>query len=109
MLKHNELMMQKQFVVQIDQLKKYTDIKKKYRLDLNSNTSKTEKTNGIGTHYYTIIDFNEVDIRIYLSEKVIIHRGRYAITVLLYDFSTKNENGLLSLLTLRSTFNLRTF
>ena len=26
--------------------------------------------------YYTIIDFNEVDIRIYLSVKVIIHRGR---------------------------------
>ena len=26
--------------------------------------------------YYTIIDFNEVDIRIYLPEKVIIHRGR---------------------------------
>ena len=23
--------------------------------------------------YYTIIDFNEVDIRIYLPEKVIIH------------------------------------
>ena len=27
-------------------------------------------------NYYTIIDFNEVDIRIYLPEKVIIHRGR---------------------------------
>ena len=26
--------------------------------------------------YYTIIDFNEVDIRIYLPVKVIIHRGR---------------------------------
>ena len=26
--------------------------------------------------YYTIIDFNEVDIKIYLPEKVIIHRGR---------------------------------
>ena len=25
--------------------------------------------------YYTIIDFNEVDIRIYLPEKVMIHRG----------------------------------
>ena len=25
---------------------------------------------------YTIIDFNEVDIRIYLPEKLIIHRGR---------------------------------
>ena len=24
--------------------------------------------------YYTIIDFNEVDIRIYLPEKVIIHQ-----------------------------------
>ena len=29
----------------------------------------------VGCHY-TIIDFNEVDIRIYLPEKVIIHRGR---------------------------------
>ena len=29
-----------------------------------------------GRQYYTIIDFNEVDIRIYLPEKVIIHRGR---------------------------------
>ena len=28
--------------------------------------------------YYTIIDFNEGDIRIYLPEKVIIHRGRQA-------------------------------
>ena len=27
---------------------------------------------------YTIIDFNEVDIRIYLPEKVISHRGRKA-------------------------------
>ena len=27
--------------------------------------------------HYTIIDFNEVDIRIYLPEKVIIHQGRY--------------------------------
>ena len=26
--------------------------------------------------YYTIIDFNEVDIRIYLPVKVIIHQGR---------------------------------
>ena len=26
--------------------------------------------------HYTIIDFIEVDIRIYLPEKVIIHRGR---------------------------------
>ena len=29
-----------------------------------------------GVYYYTIIDFNEEDIRIYLPEKVIIHRGR---------------------------------
>ena len=29
-----------------------------------------------GEWQYTIIDFNEVDIRIYLPEKVIIHRGR---------------------------------
>ena len=27
-------------------------------------------------HHHTIIDFNEVDMRIYLPEKVIIHRGR---------------------------------
>ena len=33
---------------------------------------------GGGNVYYTIIDFNEVDIRIYLPEKVIIHRGRLA-------------------------------
>ena len=26
--------------------------------------------------YYTIIDFNEVDVGIYLPEKVIFHRGR---------------------------------
>ena len=26
--------------------------------------------------HYTIIDFNEVDMRIYLPDKVIIHRGR---------------------------------
>ena len=32
--------------------------------------------NIINVCYYTIIDFNEVDIRIYLPEKVIIHRGR---------------------------------
>ena len=30
----------------------------------------------IGQKYYTIIDFNEVDMRIYLPEKVIIHQGR---------------------------------
>ena len=30
----------------------------------------------VAIRYYTIIDFNEVDIRIYLPEKVIIHRGR---------------------------------
>ena len=29
-----------------------------------------------GSEYYTIIDFNEVDIRIHLPKKVIIHRGR---------------------------------
>ena len=32
--------------------------------------------NSLKGEYYTIIDFNEVDIRIYLAEKVIIHRGR---------------------------------
>ena len=30
------------------------------------------------TQQYAITDFNEVDIRIYLPEKVIIHRGRLA-------------------------------
>ena len=30
----------------------------------------------IASIYYTIIEFNEVAIRIYLPEKVIIHRGR---------------------------------
>ena len=34
------------------------------------------KTQNFSEKYYTIIDFNEVDIRIYLPEKVIIHRGR---------------------------------
>ena len=32
--------------------------------------------NSLNGEYYTIIDFNEVDMRIYLREKVIIHRGR---------------------------------
>ena len=32
-------------------------------------------------YHYTIIDSNEVVIRIYLPEKVIIHRGRYEIEV----------------------------
>ena len=60
-------------------------------------------------HYYTIIDFNELDITIYLPKKVIIHQGRSAkvnitfkgrlflclaklksITVLLYNFALKN-------------------
>ena len=31
--------------------------------------------NSLNGEYYTIIDFNEVDMRIYLPEKVIIHRG----------------------------------
>ena len=30
----------------------------------------------LASKYYTIIDFNEVDMRINLPEKVIIHRGR---------------------------------
>ena len=29
-------------------------------------------------NYYTIIDFNEVDIRIYLPKKVIVQRGHEA-------------------------------
>ena len=28
------------------------------------------------TQFYTIIDFNEIDMRIYLCEKMIIHRDR---------------------------------
>ena len=51
--------------------------------------------------YYTIIDFNEVVIRIYLPEKVIsvfrVDKFLWlpklkSIIVLLYDFSFKNEN-----------------
>ena len=56
--------------------------------------------------YYTIIDFGEIDMRIYLPQKVIIHRGRQAevkiifkgslpklksITVLLYDFNEERK------------------
>ena len=43
-----------------------------------SNQTKQNKTSYMYIYawYYTIIDFNEVDIRIYLPEKVIIHRGR---------------------------------
>ena len=32
--------------------------------------------NSLNGEYYTIIDFNEVDMRSFLPEKVIIHRGR---------------------------------
>ena len=65
--------------------------------------------------YYTIIDFNEVDVRIYLPKKVIfteVTKPRWksfimvdkssclpklkSITVLLYDFLTMNKNVLLS-------------
>ena len=31
--------------------------------------------NSLNEEYYTIIEFNEEDIRIYLPEKVIIYRG----------------------------------
>ena len=69
----------------------------------------TSVWNGSTKHYicsyYTVIDFSEVGIRIYLAEKVILieaaGQGEYhffrlilclpilkAITVLLYDFST---------------------
>ena len=70
---------------------------------------------------YTIIDFNEVDRRIYLPEKVIFTKAARprlisllrvdnslcllklkSIIVLLYHFSTMNGNFLLSLLLLRS-------
>ena len=72
-------------------------------------------------HYYTIIDYNEVDMRIYLPEKSDIHGGRQAevnislmvdksscrpnlksINVLLYDFLTMNVFFLLSFLLLKS-------
>ena len=32
--------------------------------------------NSLNGKYYTVIEFNEVDVRIYLPKKVIIHRGR---------------------------------
>ena len=41
---------------------------------VNSNSGHVIK--GLLFKYYTIIDFNEVDIWIYLPKKVIIHRGR---------------------------------
>ena len=58
----------------------------------------------------TIIDFNEVDIRIYLSEKVTFTKAArtglisllrvvnplVSMTVLLYDFSSLNEKFLLA-------------
>ena len=58
--------------------------------------------------YYAIIDFNEVDIRIYLPEKVIIHRGPKlkSITVLLYDFSFKSENFATFTFVAKDMFNL---
>ena len=42
--------------------------------------------------YYTIIDFNEGDIRIYLPEKVIIHRGRQAMV----NITFKGRSNLMS-------------
>ena len=66
--------------------------------------------------YYTIIDFNEVDIRIYLPEKVIIHRRvdkslclpkLKSITVLLYDFSFKNETFTTFTFVVKDIFNLQ--
>ena len=66
---------------------------------------------GLSLEYYTIIDFNEVDMGIYLPKKSEIHRGQKievnitlrvdkslclpklkSIIVLLYDFSTINES-----------------
>ena len=71
--------------------------------------------------HYTIIDFNEVDMRIYLPKKVIFTEAAKprwisllrvdkssclpklkSIAVLLYDFLTMNEFFLLSLLLLKS-------
>ena len=36
-------------------------------------------------YYYTIIDFNEVDIRIYLPDKNYIHRGRKAEVNIIFE------------------------
>ena len=57
--------------------------------------------------YYTIIDFNEVDIRIYLPEKVITRRELKSITVLLYDFSFQNENFASFTFVVKDMFNLQ--
>ena len=35
--------------------------------------------------YYTIIDFNEVDIRIYLPDKNYVHRGRKAEVNIIFE------------------------
>ena len=57
----------------------------------------------VAFQYYTIIDFNKVDTRIYLPLKVTFTEALFrvdkslclpklkSITVLLYDFSFKNE------------------
>ena len=80
--------------------------------------------------YYTIIDFNEVDIRIYLPEKVIIRQDRKTnlyitfklkLTKLFYispqqnlyppfllcDFSFKNENFATFTFVVKDMFNLQ--
>ena len=44
------------------------------------------------SRYYTIIDFNEVDMMIYLPKKWYLLRPQLkSITVLLYDFSAVND------------------
>ena len=60
--------------------------------------------------YYTIVDFNEVDIRIYLPYhfKSLCVWGSWH-NCFVFDFSTMNENVLLSLLLLKSCSTLRTF
>ena len=59
----------------------FMDTKKSHEVDIMSyvcvHLFKSTGCQLVSTgQYYTIIDFNEVDIRIYLPEKVIIHRGR---------------------------------
>ena len=85
---------------------------------ISSNTFANKNRVMVHRHgYYTIIDFNEVDIRIYLPEKVIISLLRVdkslcllklkSITVLLYDFSFKNENFATFTFIVKDMFNLQ--
>ena len=53
----------------------YKSEKRKLSLLVEKSYNKTVIDFNIGRHY-TIIDFNEMDIRIYLPKNEIIHRGR---------------------------------